>query len=63
MGFSTVLTYLKSLSIEGNGLLDQSLFPLDVGQVVERVSMVRVHLESRVVAFLSLSNLLRSTRA
>lgn len=51
-------TYLKRLSIEGDGLLNQPLFPLDIGQVVERVSMIRIHLKSSVVAFLSLNNLL-----
>lgn len=50
--------YLKSLSVEGDGLLDQSLLSLDVCQVVERISVVRIHLKSCVVTLLSLRNLL-----
>lgn len=51
------LSYLQSLFIETDGLFNVALLPLDVGQVVERVSMIGIHLKSSVVAFLSLGYL------
>ena len=50
-------TYLECLPVEANGLLYQTLLPLNVSQVVQRVSMVGVHSKSSVVTLLSLSNL------
>lgn len=49
--------YLQSFSVESNGLLYVSLFSLDVGQVVQGVRMVRVHVQSSVVALLGLCHL------
>ena len=50
-------TYLQSFSVEGDGLFYVSLFSLDVGQVVQGVCMVGVHVQSSVVALLSLCHL------
>ena len=50
-------TYLQCLPVEGNGLVDQTLLSLDVGQIIERVSVIGVHPQGSVVAFFSLTNL------
>ena len=50
-------TYLQSFSVEGDGLFYVSLFSLDVCQVVQGVCMVGVHVQSSVVALLSLCHL------
>ena len=51
------MTHLQSIPVECDGLLDQSLLSLDVGQVVEGVGVAGVHAQRRAVAVLSLGHL------
>ncbi len=52
-------SYLQSLPIESDGVLNVALLSLDVGQVVERVSVTGIHAKGSIVAFLCLSDLHR----
>ena len=49
--------YLQCLPVQGYGILNQALFPLDVGQVVEGVSVGGIHPQSCVVALLGFYHL------
>ena len=48
--------HLQRLEVEPGGLLDVTLLPLDVGQVVEAVRVGGAELEGRVVAFFRLGH-------
>lgn len=49
--------YLKRLQVQTGSLFDITLFPLDVGQVVEGICMSRAEPQRCVVAFFCLGNL------
>lgn len=52
-----LLTDLKSLPVERNGLFNVSLFAFDVGKIIEGVGVVRVHPKSSIIALLCFRNL------